>query len=65
MESMNPLAKVVVEVSGGVVQSVWSNSPDVDVQVIDHDNLEGEENPEEAEAELREGYEDCVCPLWG
>ena len=30
--------KVVIEVSGGVVQRIWSNDPQVVVEVVDQDN---------------------------
>lgn len=31
------MAKVIVEVSGGVVQAVYSDDPTVEVEVLDHD----------------------------
>jgi hypothetical protein len=40
--------KLVVEVINGVVVSVWSTNPDLDIQVVvrDRDNIEiGEEDP--------------------
>ncbi|MGM5480761.1 MAG: hypothetical protein ACQESC_04865, partial [Nanobdellota archaeon] len=34
------LSKAVVEVFGGVVQEVYSNDPDLQVDVLDYDNLD-------------------------
>ena len=42
------MAKVLIEVYGGVVQRVATDRA-LDVYLIDHDNLKGGEDPAEAE----------------
>lgn len=34
--------RVVIHVEGGVVQEVYSNDPDIDIELIDFDNMEAE-----------------------
>lgn len=52
--------KVVIHVSGGVVQGCTSNDKRLRVFVVDDDNLEQEADPVQAEADARNGSEDCV-----
>ena len=52
--------KVVIHLSGGVVQGCTSNDKRLRVFVVDDDNLEQEADPEQAEADARRGSEDCV-----
>jgi hypothetical protein len=52
--------KVVIHVSGGVVQGCTSNDKRLRVFVVDDDNLEQEADPAQAEADARNGSEDCV-----
>jgi hypothetical protein len=43
--------KVIIEVSGGLVNATWA--PDgIEVVVVDHDNLTDEDTPEEDVAEI-------------
>ncbi len=54
--------KIVIFVSGGVVNDVFSNNPDVMVELIDYDNRE-EMTEKEAEAdEEREEKLEVECP---
>lgn len=61
------MVKLVVEVSGGVVQAVYSTHHDVEVRVVDHDNIkDGGGDPELAAEDLEAlavAEKDWV-PLW-
>jgi len=46
--------KIVIIVSGGNVQEVFADAPDVQVEVVDHDNLEGEELDRDQRAQVQE-----------
>ena len=46
--------KIVIIVSGGVVQDVFADYPDVHVEVLDHDNLEAEGLDSDKRDELQE-----------
>ena len=52
--------KVVIYVSGGVVQNCISNDERLRVFIVDEDNLQEEDDPVQAEAEAKKGSEDCV-----
>ena len=52
--------KVVIHVSGGVVQGCTSNDKRLRVFIVDEDNLEAEDHPEAAEEDAKRGSEDCV-----
>jgi len=43
--------KIIIEVSGGIVQAVHSDDPDIDVTIIDHDNAESGDLTEEQRAD--------------
>jgi hypothetical protein len=43
IHNVNDLPRVIVEVSGGVVQAIYSSDP-INVSVLDHDNWEAEED---------------------
>lgn len=48
---------VVIVVSGGVVQSVYSDEPDEDVKVLDYDNArdpDAEAPPEQLDREIQQ-----------
>jgi hypothetical protein len=51
---------VVIEVEGGVVNTVMSNDPRVRVKLVDYDNIREEEDRDAAEEEAREGTEGCT-----
>lgn len=38
------MAKIIIEVSGGVVQQVFSTDKNIQVEIQDHDNLNDEKN---------------------
>jgi hypothetical protein len=42
------MAKIIIEVNGGCVSNVYSDDVDTNVELIDWDNIKGE-NAEEAE----------------
>ncbi|MEN6319766.1 MAG: hypothetical protein ABFD82_13540 [Syntrophaceae bacterium] len=40
--------RIIVVVRGGLVQAIYTNNPhDVDIDVLDYDNMEVEDNPDE------------------
>lgn len=43
--------KIIIEVSGGLVQAVHSDDADVEVTILDHDNAESGEFTEEQRAD--------------
>jgi len=48
--------RIIVEVSGGVVQSIHSNSDNIDIDILDYDNMRAAEEDPAA----REEYEYCL-----
>ena len=46
IHNVNDLPRVIVEVSGGVVQAIYSSEP-INVSVLDRDNWAAEENQAE------------------
>ena len=34
--------KIIIEVSGGVVQAVYSNSPNINIRILDWDNIDSQ-----------------------
>ena len=56
--------KVVIFVEGGVVQGCTSNNKRLRVFVVDRDNIEEDGDKEKAEAEAKEGTEDCIHDVY-
>ena len=34
--------QIIIEVSGGLVQAVYADNPDIDVRILDWDNIDSE-----------------------
>lgn len=61
---MQKFPKIVIYVSGGVVQGCTSNMPNLKVVLIDRDNLDEEADPEEAAQDALVGSEDCTHDVY-
>jgi hypothetical protein len=56
--------KVLIFVEGGVVQGCTSNDKNLEVIIVDRDNLESEEDPEEVENDITEEHPECVHDVY-
>lgn len=54
LQPRNDKTKVVIVVSGGVVQDVYASSPEVEVELLDFDNAEAEGSTESAQERAEE-----------